>query len=73
MALPAVPSHQGVTEEDWGAFSRRWGLFRQSTTLIPRQSVAQLLACCEPELESALLREDLTTSEKSEAEILTGP
>ena len=62
--------HQGVTEEDWEAFSRRWDLFSQSTTLTPRQSVAQLLACCEPELESAIFREDPTISDKSEAEIL---
>ena len=62
--------HQGVTEEDWEAFSRRWDLFSQSTTLTPRQSVAQLLACCEPELESTIFREDPTISDKSEAEIL---
>ena len=63
--------HQGVTEEDWEAFIRRWDLFRQRTTLAPRQAVAQLPACCEPELESAPFREDPRISDKTEADILT--
>lgn len=61
---------QGVTDEDWEAFSRRWDLFRHSMTLAPRQIAAQLLACCEPELEIALFREDPFISAKSETEIL---
>ena len=61
---------QGVTEEDWEAFKRRWNLLSQSTTLASRQLVAQLLACCEPELETALFREDPKINEKSETDIL---
>ena len=61
---------QGITDEDWESFSRRWDLFNQSTSLTPRQVVAQLLACCEPELETTLFREDPKISEKSEAEIM---
>ena len=74
--LPKAPPlkrpelHQGITDEDWEAFSRRWDLFSSSTTLAPRQLAAQLLACCEPELEISLFREDPRISEKSKTDIL---
>ena len=61
---------QDITDEDWEAFDRRWDLFRKSTTLTPRQVVAQLLACCEPELETVLFREDPDIAGKSEEQVL---
>ena len=60
------PIRQGVNEEDWAAFTRRWDLFKRGTDIPPSQITAQLLACCEPDLESALFRNDPKIADKSE-------
>ena len=62
---------QGIAEEDWVVFSRRWKLFLKGTRLTRAQVISQLLACCEPSLEAALFREDPNLADKSEADILT--
>lgn len=61
---------QGISEEDWVAFTHRWDMFRNGTDLSQNQVTAQLLACCEPELEDALFREDPTVASKTENEVL---
>ena len=42
---------QGIAEEDWEAFARRWSMLQKGTRLAEGQVTAQLLACCEPEFE----------------------
>ncbi|KAK4305129.1 hypothetical protein Pmani_022961 [Petrolisthes manimaculis] len=61
---------QGIGEEEWAAFTRRWDMFQKGTNLSLGQVTAQLLACCEPELEAALFREDPTIASRAEKEIL---
>ena len=61
---------QGIGEDDWAAFTRRWDMFQNGTELSPNQVTAQLLACCEPELEAALFREDPTLANKTKDEVL---
>nr|XP_053655345.1 uncharacterized protein LOC128704271 [Cherax quadricarinatus] len=61
---------QGIGEDDWAAFTRWWEMFRNGTDLTPNQITAQLLACCEPELEAALFREMPTKASSPEAAVL---
>ena len=61
---------QGIGEDDWVAFARRWDNFRKGTDLSPNQVTTQLLACCEPELEAALFREDPNIADKPEKDVL---
>lgn len=61
---------QGIGEDDWVAFARRWDNFRKGTDLSPNQVTTQLLACCEPELEAALFREDPNIANKPEKDVL---
>ena len=62
--------HQGCTEEDWAAFTRRWELFKAGTALHPSQVTPQLLACCEKDLESALFRDDPLVATKTPDTVL---
>ena len=49
---------QGIGEEDWLAFTRRWEVFCTGTAMDLGQATAQSLACCDPPLETALYRQD---------------
>ena len=69
--MPRPELTQDITEEDWHVFTKRWELFRRGTSLAPQQVSAQLLACCEPTLHTALLREDPGIADKSEKDILS--
>lgn len=68
ISRPSV--EQGVGEDDWAAFTRRWNMFRDCTELTPSQLNAQLLACCTPDLEASLFRDDPDIASRSEGEIL---
>lgn len=61
---------QDIGEDDWAAFTRRWEMFRSGTDLGAGQITPHLLACCEPELEAALFREDPTLASRTEEEVL---
>ena len=61
---------QGISEEDWEAFTRRWALFCRETKLPTDRIPAQLMACCELQLEAALFRQDPSVASKCEADIL---
>ena len=69
--MPRPELAQDITEEDWHVFTKRWELFCRGTSLAPQQISAQLLACCEPTLHTALLREDPGIADKPEADILS--
>ena len=69
--MPRPELAQDITEEDWQVFIKRWELFCRGTSLAPQQISAQLLACCEPTLHTALLREDPGIADKSEKDILS--
>ena len=62
---------QGIGEDDWLAFTRRWEVFRQGTDMAPSQVTAQLLACCESQLEVALYREDSAIASKSSEQVMS--
>lgn len=61
---------QDVVEDDWAAFTRRWDMFRKGTDIAADQVTAQLLACCEPDVESALFRQDPSNANRSVEEVL---
>lgn len=61
---------QAISEDEWAAFTRRWAVFKNGTDLSTGNVVAQLIACCEPDLEATLFREDAQIAGKSEEEVL---
>jgi hypothetical protein len=61
----------GVTAEEWATFSRRWETFKSATAMSLDELKCQLLACCEPDLEASLFKNDPTLHARDEQGILT--
>ena len=61
---------QGIGDDEWAAFTRRWEVFRNSTDMAAGQVIAQLLACCDSALEIALFRQDPGIAGRTEASVL---
>ena len=47
---------RGSTEETWNAFSARWRMFKQGTSLPVGETCQQLFQCCDEELGDDILR-----------------
>ena len=65
------PSLQmGIGEDEWLAFTRRWDVFHNGSDMNASQTTAQLIACCEPQLETALYRQDPEIARKEPGQVL---
>lgn len=62
---------KGLSEEEWNTVSKKWTIFKNSTSIPAAQLSTQLWQCCDEELTAELFRDipDITTI--SEADLLT--
>ena len=61
----------GISEEEWNVFEQKWGLFKGGARLAGAQIAPQLYNCCEPSLQSSLLKENDKFAQMTERDALT--
>ena len=61
---------RGTSPEEWNTFTQKWGIFKNGSDIPPNQLTAQLLQCCDKELEDDVLKDMSDIPTATEAELL---
>ena len=61
---------KGLSDEEWNTVSRKWDIFKKTTTVHPDELATQLWQCCDDELTAELFRDLPNIDSVSEVELL---